>query len=71
MRCVVTEDQEILFNALCMKKNYMETGDPILNANDLKRIEGDKAKLKPLDENQTRIIGRIEELKQWVLNWGN
>lgn len=68
----MTEDQEILYTALSMRKNFIETGNALYSAKDLENMDKsdyDGARIKALDENQMKLIIRIRELQQWILSW--
>lgn len=56
-----SSDQELIFEALSMKANLIETGDPNLSAMDAKEA---KLPFNALDLNQMKLIIRLRELAE-------
>jgi len=60
------EEQDLIYYSLAMRKNYIETGDVSLSAQDaLNCGYGDKVKLLSID--QIRAIAKIKQLMIEVL----
>ncbi len=63
-------DRDLMYHALVMRKNKIETGNADYSALDLqnmKKTEWDGAKIRPLDVYQMRSIVRINELMDHIL----
>lgn len=58
-------DTEIVFRALCMWSNHIETGDVTLSAQDANNCG---YKVKGLSSEQIEFISRLKELQRRALN---
>lgn len=64
-------DRDIVYTALSMRKNKIETGNADYSARDLQNMNEtshDGAKIRPLSPDQMRLIIRIDELMTHILN---
>jgi hypothetical protein len=68
-----SEEKELICSALHMRKNVIETGDPILSAADIMRMGKNKPELghgvgiRALTVDQMRLIIAIDDLMTKVL----
>lgn len=66
-------DKQILYQAVCVWKNYIETGDPTLCKQDLLNMSGDKdiqriiSNLPKLNIEQQYFINKLENMKKDIL----
>lgn len=58
-------DQEVklLVEGLAMKRNFIETGNPVLGSQDLKNMKRDR-EIKSLSIEQMRLIIQLHELSE-------
>ena len=64
-----SEEKEILALSLAMRRNFIETGDPILSGVDVGK--GHKGKVRALSPDQMRTILQIRDLEHKVWNDGD
>ena len=55
------EERDLIVQGLYMKKNYIETGNPVLCAGDLKRMDRDK-EVRALSVDQMRVVVALDDL---------
>lgn len=67
-------DKQILYQAVCLWKNYIETSDPLTDKSDLLKLSYDKdiqrklCTLPKLTTEQEYFINKLESLKKEILN---
>ena len=64
-------DRDIVYTALTMLKNNIETGDAKYSAQDLQNMNEtyyDGARIRALETSQMKTIIRIKELMDHILN---
>ena len=54
------EERELITFSLYMRRNYIETGDALLSAQDAKNMRQEK--IKVLSKDQYRLIAKIDDL---------
>jgi len=62
-----SQDSEIIFYALLMWRNYIQTGDVSLSSHDAV-ASGQKHLCKVLDRGQMEMVIRLEDLSDRILN---
>jgi hypothetical protein len=71
---VIMNDKQILYQAVCLWKNYIETSDPLTNKSDLLKLSYDKdiqrklCTLPKLTIEQEYFVNKLESLKKEILN---
>lgn len=61
----MTKDKYVIYNALRMWKNYIETGDVNISTQD---HDGENRKFKKLTPHQIDFIRRLDDLSIKILN---
>lgn len=59
-------ERRLIAYALSIRRNLIETGDPVLSAADLERGAGRKGQVRSLDDGQREIIRQIDRLTEKV-----
>lgn len=59
------EEVQSIIDGLIMHRNFIETGNPILNSNDLKNM---RREIRPLSIEQMKSIIRLSELTEKFRN---
>lgn len=59
------EEKELIVFGLYMRKNYIETGDPLISAQDARNM-GKEKMIKSLNKDQYFLIVQLEELIQKI-----
>lgn len=60
-----SEELENIYSSLSTRICFIETGDPVMRANDMFRV--DPKKVRPLTSDQRRLVIQLEDLMQKVL----
>lgn len=71
VRYLTDEEKEMIFVALSIRRNIVETGSPTLGASDLEKMEDKKhaerqygAKIRALSDDQMRLLLASRELER-------
>ena len=59
---ITSREKEMIIIGLGMRRNYIETGNPIVSAVDAKRFERDNVKVNVLSTSQMQLIIDTEAL---------
>ena len=59
---ITSREKEMIIIGLGMRRNYIETGNPIVSAVDAKRFERDNVKINVLSTSQMQLIIDTEAL---------
>jgi len=59
---ITSKEKEMIIIGLGMRRNYIETGNPIVSAVDAKRFERDNVKVNVLSTSQMQLIIDTEAL---------
>lgn len=64
---LTSEEKEIIYSGLCMRKNFIETGDCLFSAIDAKNM-GEEKCIKILNTDQIKFVIKIQELIKRFFN---
>lgn len=62
---LTAEEKDMIYTGLCMRKNYIETGDALMSAVDAKNMEQEK-RIRVLNPDQMRLIVKTEEIAKKI-----
>lgn len=64
---VTAEEKDLILFGLYMRKNYIQTGDPLMSAQDAVNM-GKKKKIKVLGDDQIELLKKLNDLIRKIEN---
>lgn len=64
---LTADEKEMIYTGLCLRKNFVETGDAMISAADAKNM-GKENCIKVLVADQMKLIIKTEELIKKIFN---